>query len=68
MKQITDSERLLQASYHRKEAEIEELKTKLSQYKEQLITMKNHLDEVKHLNKVLCHQLHDLHHNIKQHV
>ena len=68
MKHITDSERLLQASYHKKEAELKELKAKLEEYKEQLETMVNYITELKALNKVLCKQIHDLHHNHNCHV
>lgn len=68
MKHISDSERLLQASYHKKEAEIKELKTKLEEYKEQFETMVDHITELKHLNKVLCNQISTLSSYQKHHV
>lgn len=67
MKHITDSERLLQASYHKKEAEIKELKNKLAEYREQFETMVEHITELKKLNKVLCNQISNLSSYYKTH-
>lgn len=60
MPQISISERILIAQYHKKEREIKELKEQLEQYKESLRTMKNNLNEVKELNKVLVNQISSL--------
>jgi hypothetical protein len=53
------------AQYHKKERDIKELKEQLEQYKESLRTMKNNLDETKHLNKVLVNQISSLSLQIK---
>lgn len=68
MKHISDGERLLQASYHKKEAEIKELKTKLEEYEEQFKTMVDHITELECLNKVLCNQISSLSSYQKHHV
>ena len=57
MKHISTSERILQASYHRKEKEIAELKEKLSQYREQLEIMRDHIAELKDSNNQLINQI-----------
>lgn len=62
---ISVNERILVAQYHKKEREIKELKEQLEQYKESLRTMKNNLDETKHLNKVLVNQISSLSLQIK---
>lgn len=62
---ISVNERILVAQYHKKEREIKELKEQLEQYKESLRTMKNNLDEEKHLNKVLVNQISSLSLQIK---
>lgn len=62
---ISANERILVAQYHKKEREIKELKEQLEQYKESLRTMKNNLDETKHLNKVLVNQISSLSLQIK---
>lgn len=62
---VTINERILMSQYHKKEREIKELKEQLEQYKESLRTMKNNLDETKHLNKVLVNQISSLSLQIK---
>jgi len=62
---VTINERILMAQYHKKERDIKELKEQLEQYKESLRTMKNNLDETKHLNKVLVNQISSLSLQIK---
>lgn len=63
---VTLNERMLTAQLHKKEQEIKELKTKLAEYREQLLTMKDNLDEVKRLNKTLVNQISLLSFQIKQ--
>lgn len=63
---VTINERMLTAQLHKKEQEIKELKTKLAEYREQLLTMKDNLDEVKRLNKTLVNQISLLSFQIKQ--
>jgi chromosome segregation ATPase len=53
------------AQYHKKENEIKELKEQLEQYKESLRTMKDNLDEVKHLNQTLVNQISSLSSKLK---
>ena len=62
---VTLNERILIAQYHKKENEIKELKEQLEQYKESLRTMKDNLDEVRHLNKTLVNQISSLSSKIK---
>jgi chromosome segregation ATPase len=57
---VTLNERMLTAQLHKKEQEIKELKEQVQQYLESLRTMKDNLDEVKHLNKVLVNQISSL--------
>lgn len=57
---VTINERMLTAQLHKKEQEIKELKEQVQQYLESLRTMKDNLDEVKHLNKVLVNQISSL--------
>lgn len=54
---VTINERMLTAQLHKKEQEIKELKQKLHEYRESLLTMKDNLDEVKQLNKTLVNQI-----------
>lgn len=63
---VTINERMLTAQLHKKEQEIKELKEQLGQYKESLQTMKDNLDEVKHLNEILVIQISLLSFQIKQ--
>ena len=62
---VTLNERILIAQYHKKEKEIKELENKLAEYREQLLTMKDNLDEVKRLNTVLVNQISSLSLQIK---
>jgi phage host-nuclease inhibitor protein Gam len=57
---VTLNERMLTAQLHKKEQEIKALKEQVQQYLESLRTMKDNLDEVKHLNKVLVNQISSL--------
>ena len=57
---VTINERMLTAQLHKKEQEIKELKEQVQQYLASLRTMKDNLDEVKHLNKVLVNQISSL--------
>ncbi len=54
---ISFNERILIAQYHKKENQIKELQDQLEQYKESLQIMKQHLTEVKDLNKILVNQI-----------
>ena len=54
---VSLNERILTAQNHKQGQEIKELKTKLAEYREQLLTMKDNLDEVKRLNKTLVNQI-----------
>jgi len=63
---ISINERMLTAQLHKKEQEIKELKEQVQQYLESLRTMKDNLDEVKHLNKVLVNQISSLSSNKSQ--
>lgn len=54
---VTINERMLTAQNHKQEKEIRELKQKLNEYRESLLTMKDNLTEVKELNKVLVNQI-----------
>ena len=54
---VSLNERMLTAQLHKKEQEIKELKQKLHEYRESLLTMKDNLDEVKQLNKTLVNQI-----------
>ncbi len=54
---VTLNERILIAQYHKKENQIKELQDQLEQYKESLQIMKQHLTEVKDLNKILVNQI-----------
>jgi hypothetical protein len=60
MRHISDSERILQASYKKKLEEIKTLNLKLWEYREQLLTMKNHVTELSNTNKILCEQISNL--------
>ena len=62
---VTINERMLTAQLHKKEQEIKELKEQVQQYIESLRTMKNNLNEVKELNKVLVNQISSLSLQIK---
>ena len=62
---VTTNERMLTAQLHKKEQEIKELKEQVQQYIESLRTMKNNLNEVKELNKVLVNQISSLSLQIK---
>jgi len=57
---VTINERMLTAQNHKQEQEIKELKSKLAEYRESLLTMKDNLDEVKRLNKTLVNQISSL--------
>ena len=57
---VTLNERMLTAQNHKQEQEIKELKSKLAEYRESLLTMKDNLDEVKRLNKTLVNQISSL--------
>jgi phage host-nuclease inhibitor protein Gam len=57
---VTINERMLTAQLHKKEQEIKALKEQVQQYLESLRMMKDNLDEVKHLNKVLVNQISSL--------
>lgn len=63
---VTINERMLTAQLHKKEQEIKELKEQVQQHLESLRTMKDNLDEVKHLNKVLVNQISSLSLQVKQ--
>lgn len=63
---VTINERMLTAQLHKKEQEIKELKEQVQQYLVSLRTMKDNLDEVKHLNKVLVNQISSLSLQLKQ--
>lgn len=63
---VTINERMLTAQLHKKEQEIKELKEQVQQYLVSLKTMKDNLDEVKHLNKVLVNQISSLSLQLKQ--
>ena len=63
---VTINERMLTAQLHKKEQEIKELKEQVQQYLESLRTMKDNLDEVKHLNKVLVNRISSLSLQLKQ--
>ena len=62
---VSLNERMLTAQLHKKEQEIKELKEQVQQYIESLRTMKNNLNEVKELNKVLVNQISSLSLQIK---
>jgi uncharacterized coiled-coil DUF342 family protein len=57
---------MLTAQLHKKEQEIKDLKEQVQQYLASLRTMKDNLDEVKHLNKVLVNQISSLSSQLKQ--
>jgi len=57
MKHISLNERMLTAQNHKQEKEIKELKQKLHEYRESLLTMKDNLTEIKQLNKTLVNQI-----------
>lgn len=63
---VTINERMLTAQNHKQEKEIRELKQKLNEYRESLLTMKDNLTEVKELNKVLVNQISSLSLQLKQ--
>jgi hypothetical protein len=63
---VTLNERMLTAQLHKKEQEIKALKEQVQQYLESLRMMKDNLDEVKHLNKVLVNQISSLSSNKSQ--
>jgi chromosome segregation ATPase len=63
---VTLNERMLTAQLHKKEQEIKALKEQVQQYLASLRTMKDNLDEVKHLNKVLVNQISSLSLQLKQ--
>ena len=63
---VSLNERMLTAQLHKKEQEIKELKEQVQQYIESLRTMKNNLNEVKELNKVLVNQISSLSLQLKQ--
>jgi hypothetical protein len=63
---VTLNERMLTAQNHKQEKEIRELKQKLNEYRESLLTMKDNLTEVKELNKVLVNQISSLSLQLKQ--
>jgi phage shock protein A len=63
---VTINERMLTAQLHKKEQEIKDLKEQVQQYLASLRTMKDNLDEVKHLNKVLVNQISSLSLQLKQ--
>jgi len=63
---VSINERMLTAQLHKKEQEIKELKEQVQQYLVSLRTMKDNLDEVKHLNKVLVNQISSLSLQLKQ--
>ena len=48
---------MLTAQNHKQEKEIKELKQKLHEYRESLLTMKDNLTEIKQLNKTLVNQI-----------
>lgn len=60
MRHISDSERILQASYKKKLEEIKTLNLKLWEYREQLLAMKKHITELSETNKILCEQISNL--------
>ena len=62
MAHISLNERILQAQYHKKEQRIKELELLVSEYKESFETMKDHITELKELNKILTHQIYSLSH------
>ena len=62
---VTLNERILIAQYHKKENEIKQLKSQIEQYKESLRTMKDNLNEVKHLNQILTNQISSLSSKLK---
>ena len=63
---VTINERMLTAQNHKQEKEIRELKQKLNEYRESLLTMKDNLTEVKELNKVLVNKISSLSLQLKQ--
>lgn len=60
MRHISDSERILQASYNKKLEEIKTLNLKLWEYREQFLAMKKHITELSETNKILCEQISNL--------
>lgn len=60
MRHISDSERILQASYNKKLEEIKTLNLKLWEYREQFLAMKKHITELSDTNKILCEQISNL--------
>ncbi len=48
---------MLTAQNHKQEKEIKELKQKLHEYRESLLTMKDNLTEIKQLNKTLVNEI-----------
>ena len=62
MAHISINERILQAQYHKKEQRIKELELLVSEYKESFETMKEHITELKELNKILTNQIYFLSH------
>ena len=56
-KQVSDGERLMQATLNRKYMELEEKDREIKNYQAQLRAMSQHISELKLTNKQLCRQI-----------